>query len=177
MRVSSLLSAPLILATLFAAAPVADAQCDISQTKCALNGGKCNIKFKNKTGDSGGSDGSANIDQRSSAQTVVVTARKANKNKAGNKLQIIAGASKTMNLDKKAKKEFEDIKIASQDLPVSPSQMSCEDVQAVLNGNGTCKIFHGKKSNAYGSITWYLGYQCDGGNVGGPDDATATDSE
>lgn len=177
MRVSSLVAAPLIIASIGAAAPLASAQCDISQTKCALNGGKCNIKFKNKTGDSGGSDGSSNIDQRSSAQTVVVTARKTNKHKAGNKLQIIAGASKTMNLDKKTKKEFEDIKIASQDLPVSPSQMSCEDVQAVLNGNGTCKIFHGKKSNAYGSITWYLGYQCDGGNVGGPDDATATDSE
>ncbi|MEM9375534.1 MAG: hypothetical protein AAGA72_04890 [Pseudomonadota bacterium] len=82
-------------------APAA-AQCDISQTKCAINNGKCNIQFKNRTSDTGGSDGSSNIDQSSSAQTIVVKARKANGDKAGNKLQIVAGAKKTMNIEKKS---------------------------------------------------------------------------
>ena len=167
MRVSSLFSAPLIVAALFAATPVASAQRDISQTKCTVNSGKCNIKFKNKTGNPNGSDGSSNIDQRSSAQTVVVTARKANKNKAANKLKIVAGASKSMNLDKKAKKEFQNIKIASQDLPVSPPQMSCEDVRAVLDGNGTCKILHAACTRNT-NLVFVLGDQCDGGSVSGP---------
>ncbi|MEL6859371.1 MAG: hypothetical protein AAFO74_13370, partial [Pseudomonadota bacterium] len=63
----------LVIATAMAA-PGASAECDISETKCAVNGGKCNIKFRNKTGDSGGSDGSSNLDQRSSAQTIQVKA-------------------------------------------------------------------------------------------------------
>ena len=145
--------------------------CDISDTKCAVNGGKCNIKFRNRTGDSSGSDGSSTINQRSSAQTVVVKAKKSNGNKAGNKLQIPAGTSKTMNIDKKANKDFQDIQISSQNngFGVEKVTMPCKDVKAVLNGNGTCKVFHGQRQRSKGEYSFYLGYQCDGGNVGGPD--------
>lgn len=170
------LSAFLVSTAISITAPLASAEvCDISETKCAVNGGKCNIKFKNRTGDSGGSDGSSNIDQRSNAMTIVVKARKGNGDKAGNKLQIPAGTSKTMNVDKKANKSFADIRAESQDFsnPIKSVVIPCEDVKAILNGNGTCKIFHGVKAKKSGSKTRYLGYQCDSGNVGGPNDATA----
>lgn len=153
-------------------APMASAACDISDTKCAVNGGKCNIKFKNRTGDTNGSDGSSNISQTSSAQTVVVKARKGDGSKAGNKLTIVAGASNTMNIGKKANKNFSDVQIASDAYGgvVYPATMSCDDVKAVLNGNGTCKVFHGQKTKG-ATVNYFLGYQCDGGNVGGPTDA------
>lgn len=159
----------LVIATAMAA-PGASAECDISETKCAVNGGKCNIKFRNKTGDSGGSDGSSNLDQRSSAQTIQVKAVDNDANRVGNKLQIVAGASKTMNIEKKAGKKngFDAIRLTSQDYSgaVESATMTCKDVQAVLDGNGTCKVFHGVIS---GSATHFsLGFQCDGGNVGGP---------
>ena len=166
------LVASLALGLMGAIAEPASAQaCNISDTKCAVNGGKCNIKFRNRTGDSGGSDGSSTSNQRSSAQTVVVKAKKSNGSKAGNKLQIPAGTSETMNIDKKANKNFQDIQISSQDngFGVGKVTMSCEDVKAVLNGNGTCKIFHGQRGSARDGYSFFLGYQCDGGNVGGPD--------
>ncbi len=151
--------------------PASAQACDISDTKCAVNGGKCNIKFRNRTGDANGSDGSSSINQRSSAQTVVVKAKKSNGDKAGNKLQIPAGTSKTMNIDKKANKNFQDIQISSQSngFGVEKVTMSCNDVKAVLNGNGTCKVFHGQRRESKGEYSFYLGYQCDSGNVGGPD--------
>ncbi len=70
MHVRTWLGFPLIALTL--AAPAAIAQCDISQTKCALNNGNCNIKFKNRTADGGifgrnqprtGLDGANHFDQ------------------------------------------------------------------------------------------------------------------
>ena len=169
------MSRPLMTAFVFglvsaAIAPAASAECDISATKCAVNGGKCNIQFKNRTGDTGGSDGSSGLNQTSSAQTILVKAIDDDQDRVGNKLQIVAGASKTMNIEKKAGKKngFEGIKISSQDFggSVGNVTMTCAQVQAVLNGNGTCKVFHGVQS---GSATKFsLGFQCDGGNVGGP---------
>jgi len=152
-----------------AAAPFAAAQCDISQTKCALNGGKCNIKFKNRTGDSGGSDGGTSLQQNSASQAIQVKARKSNGDKAGNKLVIQLEASKTMNIDKKAKKDFQDIRLSSDNAPAmyKSSTMSCQDIVAVLNGNGTCKVFHGTLKEGE-EVKGLLGYQCDGGNVAGP---------
>lgn len=172
MKQKTLLASAMCLAAGALAAPMASATCDISDTKCALDGSKCNIHFKNRTGDSGGSDGSSNINQTSSAQTVVVKARKDNGDKAGNKLTIVAGAKNTMNFNKKADKNFEDVLISSQAYSgaVKSVAMSCEDVKAVLNGNGTCKIFHGQKSKS-ATVKFFLGYQCDSGNVGGPTDA------
>ncbi|MEO1323241.1 MAG: hypothetical protein AAFV59_09570 [Pseudomonadota bacterium] len=157
----------------FMLAPAASATCDITQTRCWINGGNCNIEFKNKTGDSGGSDGSSNLNQTSSAQTITVKAKDSSGDKTGNKLNIYAGASSTMNIEKKYKKGFEKIQISSTDLKgVNSSTMSCEEVIAVLEGNGTCKVFHGAVTNSASAIAWYLGYQCDGGNVGGPTDAS-----
>ena len=164
----STISGLALSAALFMGPQTADAACDISQTKCAVNGGKCNIKFRNRTGDSGGSDGSSIINQTSSAQTITVKAVDGTGNKKGNKLEILADASKTMNIEKKANKGFDGIKIASKSFgAVRSVEMSCKHVQNVLDGNGTCKVFHGTKGSG-NSVTFYLGYQCDGGNVGGP---------
>ena len=154
--------------------PAASATCDITQTKCWTNGGKCNIQFKNKTGESGGSDGTSNLNQTSSAQTITIKAKDSNGDKTGNKLNIYAGASSTMNIEKKYKKGFDKIQISSTDINmVNSVNMSCEEVIAVLEGNGTCKVFHGVVTNSASSIAYYLGYQCDGGNVGGPSNASA----
>ena len=172
MRLPRWLCLPLLAA--FAVPSVALAECDISQTKCLVNGGKCNVKFKNRTGDTGGSEGGTNINQTSSAQTVAIKAMRNDGSKAGNKLNIPAGTSKTMNIENKAKKNFEYIEVRSADIGmVKSSQISCGEVKAVLNGNGTCKAFHGGKSSQSGAFTFYIGYQCDGGNVAGPTNATA----
>ncbi|MEL6377445.1 MAG: hypothetical protein AAFQ04_09635, partial [Pseudomonadota bacterium] len=48
--------------------PSAVAACDISETKCALNGGKCNIKFRNQSGEGSGSGGPTELWQKSAAQ-------------------------------------------------------------------------------------------------------------
>lgn len=150
------------------AAPVAIAQCDISQTKCALNDGKCNIKFINETG-LNGKDKGTNLDRSSSAQIIRVKALKESGKTAGNALSINAGASKTMNLDKKANKSFDRIRLSSPTMnSVSGSTLSCASVQAVLNGNGTCKVFHGAPPYGEENVEYQLGYRCDSGKVSGP---------
>ncbi|GAB5456712.1 MAG: hypothetical protein Hens2KO_29410 [Henriciella sp.] len=150
-------------------APAAAASCDISDTKCAMNGGKCNIKFINKTGDGSGLSRGADIKQMSLAQSVKVKAVKDNGNKAGNALTISDGASKTMNIDKKANKNFAKVRISSPNMATIESvNMSCNHVKAVLNGNGTCKIFYGYSLYRDNPFKYALGYHCDGGNVMGP---------
>lgn len=152
-----------------ALAPAALASCDISETKCALNGGKCNIHFKNKTGEASGSAGGTVLSQESGAQTVRVKAVKDNGNNAGNALTINAGATNTMNLDKKAKKKFAKIRITSVGRwDIEGISIGCESVKEILDGSGTCKIFHGYGPNEYGTETQQLGYHCDGGDVVGP---------
>lgn len=151
--------------------PVAHAQdaCDISQTKCALNGGKCNIKFRNRTADNQGSGGPTDLNQRSYAMTIKVKALKANGDTAGNVLTIDAGASKTMNIEKKANKSFAKIRLrSSSNRSEGGITMNCDAVKAVLNGNGTCKVFHGAPDDVSETFAWQLGYNCDGGNVYGP---------
>ena len=150
-------------------APLASAECDISQTKCALNDGKCNIKFRNQTGIAGGSDGGTKLEQTSSAQIIRVKAAKENGKPAGNVLTIEAGTSKSLNLDKKAKKNFDRIRISSPTLAsVEGVTITCAQVQQILDGSGTCKIFNGVP--AYGSekFDYQLGFSCDGSNVTGP---------
>lgn len=149
--------------------PVAFASCDISLTKCAVNGGKCNIKFRNVTGAESGSDKGTRLTQKTSAQTIRIKALKDNGEKTGNALTINAGANKTMNIDKKARRNFDRIRITSPALAtIEGITMSCSDVQQVLNGNGTCKIFNGNDGPEFGIPDYKLGFSCDGGNVTGP---------
>lgn len=170
MRLDAFITATLITGAIVTT-PVARAECDISQTKCALNGSKCNIHFTNRTADAGGLDGKSNINQTTAIQAVRVKAIDAKGDKVGNKLVIQAGDTKTMNLDKKAKKHFDAIHLRSDNagFMFGASKMHCDDVVAVLNGNGKCKLFHGNRKTA-GNLTTHIGYKCDGGNVGGPND-------
>ena len=151
------------------ASPIARADCDITETKCYQNGGKCNIKFRNKTSETSGSGGNTPLRQQSSAQIIRVKAVKDNGKPAGNILNIEADTSKTMNLDKKFKKDFAWIRISSPTMStVSGVTLSCEDVKIVLNGNGTCKIFNGARRTGSLDYSYELGFSCDGGSVKGP---------
>ncbi|MEL6859373.1 MAG: hypothetical protein AAFO74_13380 [Pseudomonadota bacterium] len=169
MKHHTLLASTVLVLAASLAAPVASAACDISSTKCAVNDGKCNIKFRNRTGDTGGSDSSSNLKQTSNNQAIAVRAIDEKSKSIGNKLTIADGANNTMNIDKKVSKDkgFNAIHISSQNFNnVAPVTLSCQDIKAVLNGNGTCKVFNGKSENS--SKKYSLGYQCDGSKVGGP---------
>ena len=159
---------PLVALALGAVSPAAFAACDISETKCALNGGKCNIKFRNVTGEDSGAAHGHPLKQTSLTQTIKVKALKENGNRAGNALTIYAGDSKTMNLEKKAKKNFAKIRMSSPNMETVKSKtMSCDHVKAVLNGNGTCKVFYGYSLYREHAFEYELGYSCDGGKVVG----------
>lgn len=170
MRPNQILSALVIGAGLSFAAPTANSEpCDISETKCALAGKKCNIKFRNVTGKTRGSGRGTELDQRSYAVTIKVKAMKDGGKTAGNVLSIDAAANKTMNIDKKAKKAFKSIKVTSvTNRTIEPAKLDCATVKAVLDGDGTCKIFHGKKGKVSETFDYRLGYNCDNGNVAGP---------
>ena len=170
----SSLSGVAIAAAIAFSAPSATAEfhgspCDISTAKCVVNGGKCNIHFRNRTGDSGGSDGSSKLQQESAAQAVQVKAVNKNGNRVGNKLVLQVNEKKTMNIDKKANKDFAAIRLTSDNAPgaYKGSLLRCDEIIKILDGNGTCKLFAGKERTA-GRAYRYIGYQCDGGNVGGP---------
>lgn len=162
----------LIVGTALAfAAPTASAYCDIRETKCYKNKGKCNIKFRNRTAVEDKTDRNSRLNQRASAQIIRVKAVKENSKAAGNIINIEAGTSKTMNLDKKFKRDFARIRISSPTMAaVDGVTMSCEHVLQVLNGNGTCKVFYGIKRRHKDDrkYRYQHGYQCDGGSLGGP---------
>jgi len=142
--------------------------CDISGTRCAINpGGKCNIHFYNRTAKESGLGGPTALKQDGLAQTIKVRALKDNGNVAGNALKIDSGRSKTMNIEKKVGYDFAKIRISSDsDKLVESITMKCDVVIAVLEGNGTCTIFNGKKGD---KNTNYLGYNCADGTVVGPE--------
>lgn len=149
-------------------APNASADCDITGNDCFKNG-KCNIKFRNMTGEGSGSSSGTKLSQRTMAQIIRVKAVKDNDKAAGNIINIEAGTSKTMNLEKKYNKGFAKIRISSPTLAGTTGvTMSCADVNKVLAGNGTCKVFYGFRTNASDNVVNQLGYRCDGGNVFGP---------
>ncbi|MEL6725293.1 MAG: hypothetical protein AAFP81_00395 [Pseudomonadota bacterium] len=150
------------------AAPEARADCDITANDCFKNG-KCNIKFRNMTAETSGSSSKTKLTQRSMAQIIRVKAAKDNGNSAGNILNIESGTSKTMNLGKKYNKDFAKIRISAPTSAVTDGvTMNCADVNKVLAGNGTCKVFYGFRTNANDTVVNQLGYRCDGGKVQGP---------
>ena len=161
---TNLLSVLLIAGGLSFALPASADVCDITAEKC-WDGGKCNIKFKNHTGESSGDAAGLNLDQSSLAQTIKVKAVKDNGNTAGNTLSITAGASNTMNIEKKYKKDFDHIRIQSGNADKSVS-MSCGDVKSILRGNGNCNVIRGRSNDV--SVGYTLAFSCDNGAVTGP---------
>lgn len=135
--------------------------CDLTQLDCWGPNKKCNIKFRNETGEGSGSGGGTGLKQVSEVSTIKVSARKADNTRAGsNTLKISAGDSKHMNLDKK--KDFLKIRVTRETKFAGSTRatLSCAEVKTTLNGNGICKAFVG--NNNMGK---FLVVTCNGNEV------------
>ena len=156
-----------IAKVIFVAAAIATGSSALTASACDItdlpwwDGGKCNIKFKNHTAKGSGS-GNSQVSQTSAAQTIRVTAKKSNGDKTGNAFTINAGASKTMNLEKK--KDFSFIRITAGNAGVQAISMNCGAIRNTLRGNGNCNILYGFEE----SVRWTLAYSCDNKTVNGP---------
>lgn len=164
------LSVPsLMAASLIMSAPSADAACDLSQTKCAKQGAKCSIKFRSLVQAERLPENETGLIQSGSRIVVRVKALADGGTAAGIPLVILPGATKTLQLETKARRTFDKVRISAPLIKaISSTTMSCADVQAVLNGNGRCNIFHGSPPGGRQNHEFGLGYLCDGGRVSGP---------
>jgi hypothetical protein len=159
---SNLVTAAFAVAVLLVGAgPVIadDSACDITDLPCWGPDHKCNIKMINNTGKASGSGGS-HFNQASWAVTVRVEAQKPGGNRAGsNTLEILAGQSKTINMDKK--KGFDHIKISSATTGKKKgiADISCDQIRDILKNNKNCKILVDEEKSA-GNIDYYLAYIC-----------------
>ncbi len=130
--------------------------CDITDLPCWGDNTKCNIKFKNNTGESSGSGG-PNYNQTSWVATIKVLAVKPDGNRAGsNSLTILAGQSKTINLDKKH--GFDRIKVFTTTAGKGNLYIPCNDIRAILAADKQCKIF--AVSRVIENTYYYLAYNC-----------------
>ena len=155
------LAIPAFLLMALMASTASAAVCDLTQLDCWGPGKKCNIKFRNETGEGSGSGGGTGLKQISEASVIKVSARKADNTRAGsNTLKISAGDSKHMNLDKK--KDFLKIRVTRETKFAGSTRatLSCAEVKTTLNGNGICKAFVG--NNNMGK---FLVVTCNGNEV------------
>ncbi len=130
--------------------------CEITDLACWGAGTKCNIKFKNNTGDASGGGISH---QKSLAATIRVLAIKTDGTRAGsNTLTILDKASGTLNLDKKA--DFSDVEVyvSSGQFP-GRMKIPCGEVRQILTADKACKIFV-VEHNHDGQLFAYLAYNC-----------------
>lgn len=140
------------------------AACDITDLPCWGDNSKCHIKFRNKTGEGSGSGGGTKWTQVSLAATIRVTANDSRDKGIGNKLNIPAGSSGTINLDKKG--GFAHIDTRKMDgTSFTGFRMSCATIRAVLQGSAKCKVFSTTSNAAYP-----VAYNCNGGDVTGAGD-------
>lgn len=169
MHLKALSVASFIAALLIMSAPTARAACDISQTKCALKRGKCSIQFRSIVEAESLPRNDTKLIQASSRILVRVKAVSEDGETAGLPMAILPGAKRTMYFETKTRLGFDKIRISSPLIKaISGTPMSCEEVKAVLNGNGRCNIFHGYPPGGRQSQDYQLGYQCNGGKVSGP---------
>ncbi|MEL6725295.1 MAG: hypothetical protein AAFP81_00405 [Pseudomonadota bacterium] len=164
------LSVPsLMAASLIMSAPMADAACDISQTKCAKKGAICSIKFHSLVEAEQIPRNNTGLVQSASRIVIRVKALEDGGAAAGIPLVILPGATKPMLFETHARLKFDKIRISAPLIKaISSSTMSCAEVQAVLNGNARCSVFHGSPPGGRQNHEFGLGYQCDGGKVSGP---------
>lgn len=121
--------------------------CDLTQLDCWGPNKKCNIKFRNETGEGSGSGGGTGLKQISEVSTIKVSARKEDNTRAGsNTLSILGGDNGHLNLDKK--KNFLKIRVIRETKFAGYTRinLSCANVKNTLNGNGICKAFVGKNN-------------------------------
>jgi len=166
-------TAVIALANVFGIAQAAADACDISTLACKDKGNKCNIRFRNLTGEGSGSGGGTKFNQASAAETIYITAIQDDGSKAGsNRISIDDLQDKTMNLDKKT--DFAYIRIQARTKAGAfggdnDIKMGCGDIKATLEGNGVCKVFIHEKDElsqqGFKVPTYNLVYTCDGQNV------------
>jgi len=135
--------------------------CDLTQLDCWGPNKKCNIKFRNETGEGSGSGGGTGLKQISEASVIKVSARKADGTKAGkNTLSIAAGSNKHLNLDKK--EDFLTIKLRRMTKYTGSTRtnLTCKEIKNTLNGSGICKVFVGDNN-----MGRFLVVTCNGNQV------------
>ena len=132
---------------------------------CWESGSKCNIHFRNQTGENSG-NGNEHYNQITAVKTVRVAALDYKRLAIGNAKKILAPQSATLNLEKKKGFGSIHIKVLENDFALKEEvYMPCSDVLATLRGNGTCSVFiHG--TTAFPEKL-AVAYNCDGGNVRG----------
>jgi hypothetical protein len=156
---SLLRATPAALFALFSMSALAqDGQaCDITNLPCWGPESKCNIKIVNNTGESSGSAG-GHFNQVSWAVTVKALALKPDGSRAGgNTLEILAGQSRTINLDKKA--GFDRIKILTATGAGGNVKIPCDDIQQILQDERHCKILI-DSDNPGENNYYYLAFNC-----------------
>ncbi len=133
-----------LLMALMASTASAATVCDLTQLDCWGPNKKCNIKFRNETGEGSGSGGGTGLNQISEASVIKVSARKEDDTRAGsNTLEISAGSSKHMNLDKKKNFLYIKLQRMTKYTGYTRAKLTCNEVKNTLNGSGICKAFVG----------------------------------
>ncbi len=140
--------------------------CDITNLPCLTPGKKCNIKFRNHTGEGSGSGGST-YNQVSRARTIHIRVRGTDGRKLGNQISITAGGKKTMDVGLRESDGIGNITIRVGKIgELSDESMtiawSCQELKYVLNGKGNCKVFVFKKHGKYNAA-----YSCNGSSIKG----------
>jgi len=148
---------------IFLAPAIAPAQsCDLTQLRCATEGNKCNIKFKNFTGLR---ESTCQGKSYSLAKTIKVMAKNDKGKDLGNTLSILAGASSTLNLSKEKKKNTSSIVVGGGGSNYDRGKLTCGQIKTILSGNGTCKVYVSDTSYDDNLFKGYFYFDCDGGNV------------
>lgn len=161
---AAVMAGALILSPLLADGAWARAACDITDLKCWGPNKKCNIKFRNKTGEQSGFS-HKDVKQMSKAITIYVKAMADDGERLGERQRLEAGDTRTINLDNRVKLAnqrkvtLSHIRISGLEFPVGTydALLKCDTIRSVLNGSGTCVVFIGKDDK--------LHYKCDGGDV------------
>jgi len=92
---------------------------------------------------------------------IKVSARKEDDTRAGsNTLEISAGSSKHMNLDKKKNFLYIKLQRLTKFSGSTRVKLTCNDVKNTLNGSGICKVFVGDNN-----MGRHLAVTCDGNKV------------
>jgi len=145
-----------------------EAACDISDLPCANSSSKCHIKFRNRTGvqEKTGCYGNS----VAQATELRISAVDGNGKDLGNTLSIQAGATNTLNLEKKKKEGFSWIKVKPKgNKGVDRIDLSCEQVRSLLVEDAGCKVFVDATKPKGGEgepvVNYVLAMSCNGNDL------------
>ncbi len=166
LRILCVAAAVTALLSSSATAAISLPQCDITNLPCLTPGKKCNIKFRNQTGEASGSGGNV-YNQVSRARTIHIRVRGTDDGQLGSQMNITAGGKKTMDVGLRESDGIGNItirvgKIAELSDEAMVITMSCAEIKYVLKGKGNCKVFVFKKHSKYNAA-----YSCNGSSIKG----------